>query len=94
MDQQSTHNVNDLPASGRAAIEQLLGHPLSGDQAVFIMAFKPDETPDPAIRASARARLEQMFTDQARRADEQGINAATVDEAVDEAMRHVRPRFE
>jgi hypothetical protein len=94
METLTTCNVSDIPDGEREAIEQLLGQPLSGDQSVFIMAFTAGMTADPASRAAARARLEDQFQSQARRAHSEGITSDEADAAIEEAMHHVRPRPE
>jgi hypothetical protein len=90
METHVTHRVSDIPGSGRAFIEQLLGRPLENDQRVFIMAYTPPA--DFAARSAARDRLQQFLAAQASRAARQGITANEADAAVEEAMRHVRPR--
>ena len=92
MEPMTTRNVVDLPAGDRAALEHLLGRPLSTDQSVFIMAFVPAASADGATRAEARERLEKTFNAAANRAASSGITAEEADSAVEEAMRHVRPR--
>ena len=87
----TTRNVPDLPTADRTALEHLLGGPLSTDQAVFVMAFTPGVADD-ATRAAARQRLERAFAKAAGHAAASGIGAVQADTAVEEAMRHVRPR--
>jgi hypothetical protein len=90
MEAHKTHSVGDIPETGRAVIEQLLGCSLQDSQSVFIMAYTPQS--DPAARRAARARLQQALAARAERAVRQGISAEEIDAAVDEAMAHVRPR--
>lgn len=94
MENLTTRNVADIPAGERAAIEHLLGRSLVGEEKVFIMTFTPGLTADPVTRAAARERLEKNFEAQRQRASEEGIGEAEADQAVDEAMRHVRRRPE
>ncbi len=94
MENLTTRNVDDIPAGERAAIEQLLGRSLTGEQKVFIMAFTPGVTADPAVRAAARSRLQRTLEIQKRRATDEDIGTDTADAAVEEAMNHVRRRTE
>jgi hypothetical protein len=54
-----TRNVQEIAADDRRALEGLLASPLAEDQQVFILAYTPGEPPNDAVRAQARARLEQ-----------------------------------
>lgn len=89
MESLTTRNVSDLPLGERTALEQLLGKPLTSEQAVFVMAFSPGRA-EPSARAEARKRLEQQFQAQGGN----GAAAAEADAAVEEAMLHVRRRSE
>jgi hypothetical protein len=88
MDAITTRNVGDIPADQRSALEHLLGGPLADNQQVFVGAFVPGAA-DPAARAAARDRLQSAF---AARASNEGVTAQEADDAVDEAMRHIRSR--
>lgn len=43
--QSSLHNVADLPAATRAAVEALVGRPLRDDQQLYILAVDHGATP-------------------------------------------------
>ncbi|MCE9552527.1 MAG: hypothetical protein K8T91_04000 [Planctomycetes bacterium] len=88
----TTLNVGDLRANDRAALEHILGGPLSTDQAVFIMAVAPGIAPNEAMRSEARGRLEETFNKAARQAVSSGVTAEEADAAVEEAMQYIRPR--
>lgn len=85
METHATHLVSEISPGGRAAVEQLLGHPLQGDEQLFIMAFTP--RPGADGRSAARARLEQFLSSQVRQA---AVSAAEADNAILEAMQHER----
>jgi hypothetical protein len=59
-----TRDVNDITPSEHAAIEHLLGQPLSSEQMVFVMAFTPGAGTDPSAREAARLRLERTLESQ------------------------------
>jgi len=88
----TTRNVVDLPANDRAALENLLGGPLSTDQTVFILATASGAAPDEATRSAARVRLQKTLSQTASRAAALGISAEEADAAIDEAMTHIRAR--
>jgi hypothetical protein len=85
-------NVDDIESADRQAIEHLLGRPLGADQKVFIMAFTPGETPDPETREKVRTRLQETLVAAQQHAGDTGVTAEEADAAIEEAMRHVRPR--
>jgi hypothetical protein len=93
MESMVTRSVNDIPAAEKQAIESLLGRSLSPDQQVFVMAFTLDEAPDPAEREVAKQGLQHTFTAIDEHVAIGGVSAEEADAAVDEAMRHVRPRY-
>jgi len=92
MDQINSFNFDDIPAPGRATIENLLGRSIDRAQKVFIMTFTPGAAVDPQERATARARLEQTLASQAKQASESDVSAAEADDAVAEAMTQIRRR--
>jgi hypothetical protein len=84
--------VNDLPASERHLLEEMLGRPLSPDQRVFIMAYTPSAVPEESVRAAASERLQRTFEKVDRNAAAERVTPEEAEEAVEEAMGHVRPR--
>jgi hypothetical protein len=85
-------NVDDIESADRQALEHLLGRPLEADQKVFIMAFRPGEPPDAAVREQARAHLQETLAATQRHASETQVSAEEADAALEEAMLHARPR--
>ena len=84
--------VNDISEPDRRSLENLLGQPLAADQQVFVMVFAAGTTTDAETRRTAveniRRTMEKVDQYQAAR----GIGDDQVEEAVNEAMDHVRPR--
>ena len=94
MNSMTTRNVVDLPAHDRAALEHLLGRPLTTDQTVFILATASGATADEATRSAARVRLQKTLSQSASEAAASGISPEEADAAIDEAMMHIRSRQE
>jgi hypothetical protein len=92
MESTSSRNVNDLPATERQVLEGMLGQPLSPDQRVFIMAYTPSAVPEEPVREAARERLQRTFEKVDQYAAAHGVTPEEAEEAVEEAMGHVRPR--
>ncbi len=92
MEPTSSRNVNDLPAAERQVLEGMLGQPLSPDQRVFIMAYTPSAAPEESVREAARERLQRTFEKVDQYAAAHGVTPQQAEEAVEEAMGHVRPR--
>jgi hypothetical protein len=86
-----SRKVDDLSASDRTALEQLLGHELEHGQQVTVMAYHAREN-DESARAAARTRILATLDKAARNAAEQGITTEEMDAAVDEAMEVIRHR--
>ena len=84
--------VNDIPEPDRRSLENLLGHPLSADQQVFVMVFSAGMVADDQTRRAAAERIRHTLDEVDRRRAAQGITDEEVDAAVDEAMDHVRSR--
>lgn len=85
-------NVNDIQADQKRALEGMLGGPLTADQQIVIFAYTPGAAPNEQQRSDARQRLERTLLASQAHAQEQGVDAAEADEAVAEAMQHVRRR--
>ena len=92
MESTSSRNVNELPATERQVLEGMLGQPLSPDQRVFIMAYTPSAVPEESVREAARERLQSTFEKVDQNAAAHGVTPEEAEEAIEEAMRHVRPR--
>ncbi len=83
-------SVSELAGDDRRSVEHLLGRQLQEDQQVYILAFKPGVVPDEATRKRALASMQQTFSSAEQHARQLGVTEAEIDEAVDEAVDHVR----
>jgi len=85
------HKASELKAETRAALEAELGRSLQDDEEVSIMAFIPHAAPTGAARAEAADKLHDHFN----RMDQKlkGVPEEEAEEALDEAIRNVRPRY-
>jgi len=90
MENVSINLARDLPASTRSAVENLLGRSLRDDEEVSIMALDPHPAPSGAARRASAERLRGALDQLALKA--QDVADGEVDDAVDEAMNHIRPR--
>jgi hypothetical protein len=86
-----TRSVSEIQEGEKAWLESLLGQPLREHQQVFIMVFTPGVVPDEATRRAAVARMERTFERADAHARARGVSAEEADDAVQEAMDHVRP---
>jgi hypothetical protein len=84
--------VNDIPEPDRRSLENLLGQPLEADQQVCVMVFSAGRLADDAIRRAAVENIRRTLDKVDRHRAARGITDEEVDEAVDEAMQHIRPR--
>lgn len=85
------HKASELKAETRAALEAELGRSLQDDEEVSIMAFVPHAAPTGGAHAEAGDKLQDHFN----RMDQKlkGIPEEEAEEALDEAIRNVRPRY-
>jgi mannose/cellobiose epimerase-like protein (N-acyl-D-glucosamine 2-epimerase family) len=90
MENISINLARDLPASARSAVENLLGRSLRDDEEVSVMALDPHPAPSGEARWASADRLRSALDQLALKA--QNVANGEVDEAVDEAMNHIRPR--
>jgi hypothetical protein len=84
--------VNDIPEPERRSLENLLGHPLTTDQQVFVMVYSAGKLADEATQRQAIQRIRSTLDKVDRYRVAHKIPDNEVDGAVDEAMGHVRPR--
>ena len=73
-------------------IEEILGKKLQDEQRVYIMVYNVGVEPDDEVRLRSAEKIGSILDRAHRNADAQGITSEEADEAVDEAMRHVRRR--
>lgn len=84
--------VSNIPEPDRRSLENLLGHPLAGDQQVCVMVFSPSRVADEATRRAAVERIRRTLDQVDRHRVANGVSDSEVGSAVDEAMEQVRPR--
>jgi hypothetical protein len=81
--------ASHLSRPARAAIEDVLGRALRDDERVSVMAFLPHSAPTGAGRTASAARLKDAMDILAAKA--LPVDSQTLEDALDEAMEHVRP---
>lgn len=84
--------VNDIPEPDRRSLENLLGQPLQPNQQVCVMVFSAGKTVDDTTRRAAVETIRGALDKVERHRAARGIADDEVDAAVDEAMKHIRPR--
>ena len=82
--------VKDIDADKRKALEQIVGQRLSANQQVAIRVIDVGEEPNSMVRNEALARAAEIARRGRAAAAAQGASEIQVDEAIDEAIRHVR----
>jgi hypothetical protein len=85
--------VNDIPEPDRRSLENLLGHPLTADQQVFVMVYSAGTIADEQTRRAAAERIRHTLNEVDRRRAAQGITDEEVDADVDESMEYIRPPY-
>jgi hypothetical protein len=85
-------NVSEIQEDQKRWLEDALGRELQGNQRVLIMVLNPGAMADADIRRQALADLKQLSAKGGENAQRQGIAEQEADEALNEAMDHVRPR--
>jgi hypothetical protein len=85
------HRASELKTETRAALEAELGRSLQDDEEVSIMTFVPHAAPTGEARMEAAHKLQDHFY----RIDQKlaGASPEEVEEALDEAIRNVRPGY-
>jgi len=85
------HKASELKAETRVALETELGRSLQDDEEVSIMAFFPHDAPTGEARREAGQKLEDHFNRINQKL--KGASAHETEEALDEALRGVRPGY-
>jgi hypothetical protein len=89
MENIAINKAGDLSRSTRAAIEDILGRALDDDEQISVMAFLPHTAPTGANRSASAARLKDAMDNLA--ANALPVGQDDLEEALNEAMDHVRP---
>jgi hypothetical protein len=88
-----THQVKDLSADQRLAIESLVGRPLRDDESLTIRpSHILKEAPTGKEREHLFRRYQDHLDELARRVT--NVSEDEIEAVVDEAIRHVRPKPE
>ena len=85
----SLHNVADLSAAARFAVEALVGHPLRDSQKLFILALERIEPPADQ-REQAWDELTEILNEAHENVRNSGIAPDEVERLIDEACAEVR----
>lgn len=86
------HKVSDLPMKAREVVEALVGRPLAESETVSVRPLRlQKEGADARVAGEVANRLEQYFAEIDRQ--HPAGTAAEDEEALDEAMRAVRPGY-
>ena len=91
MQQSSLHTASTLDTPVRIVLEQLLGRALSDNEAISIRTYEPQEAPSAEQQRSVANDLRQYFAEVDARTED--ISEREKAEAIDEAMRSVRPGY-
>jgi hypothetical protein len=87
-----TRCVKDIEAGQRRSLEAVIGHELQDNQQIVIRVLTPGVIPDQEARAQAISDLRALSEQGSRHRESLGLSDQEVDEALDEAMNHVRRR--
>jgi len=85
-------SVKDIEAAQRQSLEEVIGHELHDNQQIVIRVVTPGVVPDQDARAQAISDLRALSEQGSRHRESLGLSEREVDEALDEAMNHVRRR--
>lgn len=89
MDNIAVNKAGNLSRPVRAAIEDMLGRSLRDDEQISVMALHPHAAPTGIGRSASTARLKDAMDALAAKALPVGQHE--VEDALNEAMDHVRP---
>jgi hypothetical protein len=87
------YRVKDLSPEQRQAVEVLLGHPVSEDEAVSIKTLSPSTILSPSLSAEDRIKAFRALSDRFSATRSPEVSIAEESEAADEAMRSTRPDY-
>jgi len=83
-------NVKDIDADKRQALEHVVGQHLRANQQVVIRVIDVGEEPTPGTRNEALAKAAEIARRGRAAAAAQGATEVEVDDAIEEAIQHVR----
>lgn len=85
-------NVRDIEPDKREWLETNIGGHLQDNQKIVIRVLTPGVEPDPQTRDEALSDLNELRRKASEHRESIGASLEEADEAVDEAIRHVRSR--
>lgn len=91
--ERTLHNVSDLSADARSAVEAIVGHPLASGDVLYIAALGVSTEPAPSEQRAAWDELESIISQMQRHAAEAGLSAEQIDEVIDSESAEVRYGF-
>jgi hypothetical protein len=86
----AVQKVKHLEAAARQWVQHWLGRELHDDEEVTVMAFPPHPAPDAATRRAAFDQMESVLDKAADNLTD--VSDDDFNDAIDEAMNHVRRR--
>lgn len=86
------HNVKDMAPNIRHGFETVLGATLDDSQRVYLVVVTPGTEPSDAQRAAAIGDLEELCKQGTAHRESLDASTDEADEALEEAMNHIRPR--
>ena len=86
----STHKASELPLTVRAAVEELLGRTVEADEEITVVATPRQDVEPSESRAAIARKLEDLLN--LRAAKVKDVPDQELDDAIDEAIDHVRHR--
>jgi hypothetical protein len=84
------HNVSELPAPTRSAVEGLMGHPLRDSQQLYIVAIDEPLEPTLETRREAWIELQGMMAEMREAAGRSGLASDKIERIIDESCEEVR----
>ena len=86
----TTLAVSEIPAEHLRYFEDVLGCALAPTQHVRLVTYSRDTVPDESAQRAAIERLDELSRQVAEHQRAHGITEQEIDEAIDEAVAHVR----
>jgi hypothetical protein len=88
--ERSLHNVSDLPAADRSAVEAIVGHALRSDDVLYIATLRVEGEPAAAERNAAWDEVESIIAGTNRHAAQSGLTSDQIDALIDSESAAVR----
>src|SRR5579859_1430347 len=84
----SIQKASQLPPGVKSAVEQLLGRSIGADEEVSVAAVPAEQFPPSEDRAAIAQKLEEFLNRRAKKTGD--VADEDIDDAIDEAVGHVR----